>query len=238
MRRSRTRVSACSGCSIPAMPAVSRLSIAPVKGLALEHPAEIELTDRASARIAASTWSTTPTGSSTGFSPGGWFRWRRTRTRTARNCACRFPTEHVIDEEVGLGGADVGRPSTGERGRACGHGTLGGPPLPSSSARSAHPLATGPGDAQAIRPADHGWLARGAWPPPCRCLVDGAALSDAHRARGRRGARGGRLGRPGVTIGGAVLLSRRWRAARSRHRTPTRACGTSTRSGRSSHTGA
>ena len=28
------------------MPAVSRLSIAPVKGLALEHPAEIELTEQ------------------------------------------------------------------------------------------------------------------------------------------------------------------------------------------------
>ena len=45
MPPSRTRDSACSGCSIPAMPAVSRLSIAPVKGLALEHPAEIDLTE-------------------------------------------------------------------------------------------------------------------------------------------------------------------------------------------------
>ena len=46
MPPSRTRNSACSGCSIPAMPAVSQFSIAPVKGLALEHPAEIELTEQ------------------------------------------------------------------------------------------------------------------------------------------------------------------------------------------------
>ena len=216
---------------------LSAVSIAPVRSLALEHPAEIE-SDRTRGRRGSPLLPGRRHrhGSSTGCSSGRWSRSRRTSIPTATRL------RHDVPRWPGHRGR---RPTGRTRSRRSIHGRTGvghvvdGPWAEALSARSwagtcTSSAATEPGG---TRNANAGTLITdGSLEPlgaaPRRRRGRRAAVPDAHRARRRRRARGGHLDRRAdrARRDDPADHGSRSRAARSRPRIRTPAIATSTRS--------
>ena len=86
------------------MPHVARFSIAPVRSLGLEHPTEIDVTERGVVEDRRFYfYSTTRTASSTASSSGGWSSSPAYTDPDATILRMTFPDGSVIEDEVKLG---------------------------------------------------------------------------------------------------------------------------------------